>query len=105
MLIATKLRTMEHYKLGIGSYSFKLFNGFFHGLFKFSMTLGLVKVFESDKFNLSLSKTFTVFLVWGYFLTLSNSTDTDSGVYQNGCHLHCLITPLYFTLSLLRHLQ
>ena len=67
----------------------------FHDLFKFSMKLDLVVTL----------KNFHIFLVWGYFLTLSSSTDTNSDVHQNVCHLRCLITPIYLSLSLLCHLQ
>ena len=45
--------------------------------------------------QLSLSKMFTIFVVWGYFLTLNSSTDTNSGVHQNACRLRSFITPLY----------
>ena len=38
---------------------------------------------------------FTIFVVWGYFLTLNSSTDTNSGVHQNACRLRSFITPLY----------
>ena len=38
-------------------------------------------------------------LVLGYFSTLNSSTDTNSGVHQNTCRLHCLITPLYTIVS------
>ena len=38
---------------------------------------------------------FTVFLVWGYFLTFNSSTDTNSGVHQNACCLGSIITPFY----------
>ena len=42
---------------------------------------------------------------WGHFFTINCSTDTNSGVHQNASRLHCLITPLYPTLSWLCHLQ
>ena len=38
---------------------------------------------------------FTIFVVWGYFLTLNSSTDTNSGVHQNACRLRSFIAPLY----------
>ena len=70
-----------------GLYPFELFkfHAFFHALFKFSKTLGSAVSFKILK----------TFLVLGYFLTLNNSTDTNSGANQNVCSLRCLITPLY----------
>ena len=42
-----------------------------------------------------------------FSMTLNSSTDTNSGVHRNVCHMHWLITctPLYLTLSLPCHLQ
>ena len=42
-----------------------------------------------------------------FSMTLNSSTDTNSGVHHNVCHMHWLITrtPLYLTLSLPCHLQ
>ena len=72
------------------------FHDFFHNLFKFSKTLGLAVSFKISK----------PLLVLEHFLTLKSSTDTNSGVRQNACRLHCLITPLYLTSSLpFNHLQ
>ena len=39
-------------------------------------------------------------LVWGYFLTLSSSTGTDSGVHQTVCHLRCYSSLSYIVLAL-----
>ena len=66
-----------------GSYSFELFNSqdFFHDLFRFFKTLGLVVSF----------KTLQNFPYFGVFLTIKSSTDTNSGVHQNACRLRCLI--------------
>ena len=49
------------------------FHDFFLVLFKFSKTLGLV---------ILLSKIFRISLVLGYFLVITSSKDTNSGVHQ-----------------------
>ena len=67
----------------------------FHDIFKFSRTLGLAVHFKTSK----------TFPFLDYFLTLNSSTDANSGVYQNACHLRCLMTHLYLTLSLPSHPQ
>ena len=100
-----------------GSYSFELFkfHDFFHDLFKFSMTLGLVYpqihvanvVRCSTVFScqMAMVKNFHSFSSLGVFFNLSSSTDTNSGVHRNVCRLRCIINPLYLTQSLLCHLQ
>ena len=58
----------------------------------FSMTLGLAVTFKNYQ-NFTCSKT--------HFLTPNSSTETNSGIHQNGCRSHCLITPLYLTIIIL----
>ena len=59
------------------------------------MTLGLAVTFEN------LQKTL---LFSAYFLTLHSSTETNPAIHQNACRSNCLITLLYYTLSLPYHL-
>ena len=59
------------------------------------MTLGLAVTFEN------LQKTL---LFSAYFFTLHSSTETNPAIHQNVCHSNCLITLLYYTLSLPYHL-
>ena len=73
-----------------GSYSFELFK--FHD---FPWTFPWpFQVFQDLRFSCQF-----------HFLTLKSSTNTNSGVHQNACHLRCLITPLYLTMSWSFHPQ
>ena len=88
-IILHRVRTL------LSSSSAMTFHDFFHDLFKFSKTLGLNVTFKNLK----------TFLAREYFLILNSWTDTNSGVHQNACHLRCLITSLYLTLSSPCHLK
>ena len=61
----------------------------FHDLFMFSKALGLATSVKNSK----------PLFVLEHFLTLNSSTDTNSGVHQNACHLRCLTISLYLTSS------
>ena len=67
----------------------------FHDLFTFLKILSLAVSFKNSK----------PLLVLGHFLTLNSSTDTNSGVHQNVCHLHWSTILLYLTSSWPCHLQ
>ena len=92
-----KINHQEGHRPRQCSYSFELFkfHDFFQEIFKLSKTLGIAISF----------KQFTNFSCFRVFLTLNNSTDTNSGVNNNAYRFRCLITPLCLALSSPWHLQ
>ena len=81
-----------------GSYFFEFFKFLdFPWLFPCPFLL-----FDDHRFSCHFLKLWKLLVTcFSIFLALNSSTETNSGIHQNGCRSHCLITPLYLTIIIL----